>query len=287
MTHLPDQNSKKIAKQIKRVCTASWSDIRVEALALARRGGLESLVDAYSLLTEAEARGKVPASDTTLDSLHAQLSRCGHPLSSVSARWSELEHGVPVRSITETDLGTLVGVDVPRGIQLPDGLAVPFEVGDAAPPEAIEAFSSMLTRSNGKAAAMSFFFESPTKATTGVNHAIRAAFEPARDASFAELTTPTCAVHSVLHDAIGGGAYDDGLGAAFGRVAAWTTIRWLAGTGPAAPHGQALADAASSEWIRFDGLGRWFEGRGVFDECLACINPDGERVACVAWTDTD
>jgi len=275
-----------IRDRIKLVCESGWPDIRRIAMTTARRGGLDALVEAYCLLCEAEARGKIPANDTSLESLHVQLSRCQHPLASMTARWNAIERGIATRHISASDLGGVSSGPGPPGVKVPDGPVPKYNVCDAAPAEATEAFSSILLRSNGKAAAIYLEIEIPVAATSGVCHALRAAFEPCGDAGFAEHVPASAPVHALLEIAINGGAYDDGMDAAHGRLAAWKTICWLVGSDSAAPHEQVLAEVETSEWIRFDALGKWFD-TGPCIGCFACVNPTGTRVAAVAWTDSD
>jgi hypothetical protein len=86
--------------------------------------------------------------------------------------------------------------------------------------------------------------------------------------------------------AANGGAYNRGLGGAYGRLAAWASAAALAG----APPGVAVAELAGlverCEWLSFLSDSDWFE-KVAWDLGLVAIRPDRMSLGVLAATDTD
>ena len=75
--------------------------------------------------------------------------------------------------------------------------------------------------------------------------------------------------------AANGGAYDSGLGGAYGRAATWRSVRALAG-----------GSHVGCAWWIFDAANDWFQ-RVAWDLGVACLRPGGHVMAVLAATDTD
>ena len=86
--------------------------------------------------------------------------------------------------------------------------------------------------------------------------------------------------------AANGGAYSAGLGGAYGRRAAWTSLAALVGAPADATVGavETLADAAT--FLGFRAPGPWFFDV-AWDLGLLVLRPDGRSVAVLASTDSD
>ncbi|MGG2461357.1 DUF6183 family protein [Streptomyces sp. RGM 3693] len=83
-----------------------------------------------------------------------------------------------------------------------------------------------------------------------------------------------------------GGMYSDGAHGAYGRLAAWRSLRGLTG----APRGSSAADverrALHGTWFQFLADAEWFHNE-IYDYGVACLSPDRRRLAVLTATDTD
>jgi hypothetical protein len=86
--------------------------------------------------------------------------------------------------------------------------------------------------------------------------------------------------------AANGGAYSSGLGGAYGRRAAWTSLGALVGAEPSAPVVGIDELACESALLLFRASGPWFHDV-AWDLGIAALRPDGDSVAVVAATDCD
>jgi hypothetical protein len=75
--------------------------------------------------------------------------------------------------------------------------------------------------------------------------------------------------------AANGGAYDSGLGGAYGRAATWRSLDALAG-----------GSHVGCAWWVFDAANDWFH-RVAWDLGVVCLRPGGHVMAVLAATDTD
>jgi hypothetical protein len=102
----------------------------------------------------------------------------------------------------------------------------------------------------------------------------------------AERTGPEAAWGALFAAAANGGAYSSGLGGAYGRLAAWTSLGALVG----APAGEPLAKvdvaARASTFLMF-GASDGFWKDIAWDLGVLAVRDDGETVAVLAATDTD
>jgi hypothetical protein len=86
--------------------------------------------------------------------------------------------------------------------------------------------------------------------------------------------------------ASGGGAYNNGLRGAYGRLAMWQSLAGLAGAPPGAGLEEVAAVARSCLWLEFWAATPWFYGV-AWDLGLVAVRPDGLSLAVLAATDTD
>lgn len=82
-------------------------------------------------------------------------------------------------------------------------------------------------------------------------------------------------VAMVFGAAANGGAYDSGLGGAYGRAATWRSLSALAG-----------GSHVGCAWWIFDAANDWFH-RVTWDLGVVCLRPGGHVMAVLAATDTD
>ena len=100
------------------------------------------------------------------------------------------------------------------------------------------------------------------------------------------IVSPADALSHLFAAASNGGAYNSGLGGAYGRLAAWRSLAALAGVGEAVPIEDAAAAAERCTWITFAVDTDWFH-QVAWDLGLLAIHPDRRTVAALAATDTD
>jgi len=82
-----------------------------------------------------------------------------------------------------------------------------------------------------------------------------------------------------------GGAYSSGLGGAYGRLAAWTSLGALVGLSSSDP-AAIDAIAAKATFLGFRAPGPWFYDV-AWDLGALALRPDGKTVAVLAATDTE
>ncbi|MGW0858211.1 DUF6183 family protein [Streptomyces sp. NPDC002690] len=83
-----------------------------------------------------------------------------------------------------------------------------------------------------------------------------------------------------------GGAYNYGVGGAYGRLAAWQSLSALAGAAEGSTAEEAEARVRACSWYSFGPATDWFADV-AWDIGLVALSPDGERLAVLAATDTD
>ena len=83
-----------------------------------------------------------------------------------------------------------------------------------------------------------------------------------------------------------GGAYNQGLGGAYGRRAAWEAAGALAGAGRSASIKDAAALVSECAWWFCTAKSEWFYDV-AWDIGLLALRPDGRTLAALAATDTD
>ncbi|MFJ8826420.1 DUF6183 family protein [Streptomyces sp. NPDC102467] len=83
-----------------------------------------------------------------------------------------------------------------------------------------------------------------------------------------------------------GGMYHRGAHGAYGRLAAWWSLRALAGAAATATAAEVETAARACTWYRFEADTEWFHNE-MSDYGIAALTPDGRRLAVLAATDTD
>jgi uncharacterized protein (TIGR02996 family) len=97
---------------------------------------------------------------------------------------------------------------------------------------------------------------------------------------------PSRAMTLLFAAAANGGAYNRGLGGAYGRLAAWESLGALAGAAPGVPAEDVAGLAERCLWLSFTADSDWFYNV-AWDLGLVAIRPDRETLAVLAATDTD
>ncbi|WP_121745067.1 DUF6183 family protein [Streptomyces sp. E2N166] len=83
-----------------------------------------------------------------------------------------------------------------------------------------------------------------------------------------------------------GGAYNNGVYGAYGRLAAWRSLTALSGASTTAPVGEVERSIQECDWYSFGAATRWFECV-AWDIGLVSVVPGARRIAVLAATDTD
>lgn len=266
-----------------------WPSIQKE---MAKQGGgLPGLEARLDLFLAAAFRNKVPSIDACASRLHQTLIHARSPHAWVKTRPNDLEQGCVVRSYSTIGLP---GCEIPHpsGASLQRGAAAHLEFVDKWPQDALAAFDSIMQESNGRAAGATFrVIGAKPEPTRELVSALAGTFSPLMNGADAALfnatrVQPAPAFQTIFHVAVCGGAYDQGLGYARGRLYAWQTVAHLVGRTPNTPFNEVLQLARASAWIRVESRSKWFYDQ-IWDGCVVVIPPDRDIVAIVAWTDTD
>ncbi|MCH0568359.1 hypothetical protein I3F60_03640 [Streptomyces sp. MUM 136J] len=83
-----------------------------------------------------------------------------------------------------------------------------------------------------------------------------------------------------------GGAYNNGVYGAYGRLAAWHSLTALSGASMTASVGEVQRNIQECDWYSFGAATKWFE-RVAWDIGLVSVTPGARRIAVLAATDTD
>lgn len=155
--------------------------------------------------------------------------------------------------------------------------AVPSATRETTPADCTAAVSTWLTESNGRAEAAVFTLSSPLSAAdVGIRTVESLGLDCLAGGGLAlRPAALTDVVPLLFGAAANGGAYDRGLGGAYGREAAWRSVKALAG-----------GVVTGCAWWTFDGANDWFK-RVAWDVGVFCLRPGGRGVAVLAATDED
>jgi hypothetical protein len=201
----------------------------------------------------------------------------GHPLAELPLHALPGETRVPVAIF---GLGSQ-SADMPFGPGKDDPITiagtVPVVSREAAPPELTAAVTTWLTQSNGKAEAAVFTLASPLAPDeVGVRTVDALGLDCLAGGGLALRRVGLDEVVAMLFGAASnGGAYDSGLGGAYGRAASWRSLTALAG-----------GSHVGCAWWIFDAANDWFH-RVAWDLGVVCLRPGGHVMAVLAATDTD
>ena len=153
----------------------------------------------------------------------------------------------------------------------------------------LEAVAPWTSGSNGNAEAKVFTLSPAIGAVAPGKWLLRAlplACLEGASALRTERTGPEAVWGALFAAAANGGAYSSGLGGAYGRRAAWTSLAALVAAPPDAT--AATVDGLSSKctFLMFGAAGGWWHDV-AWDIGALALRPDGATVAVLAATDTD
>lgn len=268
------------------VSTATWTEIRNRANLLRAKGGTKALEEAAHLVAEAEFCGKIPPADALPQDIRASFAYAGHPLGWLCLRRLSIEHDV-CRWETWSD-----GTAGPLGFSF-DALAPPPPLAYGPPaafgrvikdaPQSLAAFGPALEAWGGIASSISVELINRARATRGLAESLEEVFEPLKRGAYGYLVSCREPAANLLEVAISGGGDDRAPGVATARLNAWHALRWLVTTDEQMTMESVAARIEECSWIRFETRRPWFDGNWL-DGCYGCLDPDGQRLAVVAWT---
>ncbi|MBL8876787.1 MAG: hypothetical protein JNM86_13405 [Phycisphaerae bacterium] len=273
-------------------CHEKWQKILARALERAAPATRPAIESAACLLAEAVQRDRGSAHDEGCLAIWAKLKEVESPLAWLALDRVDLEAGVPVWNFNRNGGGSLGVTAMHDGPSLPQCGPVRIESRVDLPPHALAAFKEMGSRSNGRSDG--WWGVSENRLLPSQEVASRLLTElprtgrkerAASDAESAFEIGPDWAVGTVVGAAVNGGAYTHGFGAAFGRFAGWKSLAFLTGVEDA-PFAEVVDSVRRSKWLQLPTTAHWFYGV-AWDGFIACINPTGNRIAAVCWTDTD
>ncbi|WBB58910.1 DUF6183 family protein [Streptomyces sp. WMMC500] len=167
---------------------------------------------------------------------------------------------------------------------------------DAGARRMARAVANWAEESNGRVEAREFALAAPPAAgavpETLLSLGLACLREPSPRNPFAVVPCPPAEAWRMLFAAASlGGAYNSGLGGAYGRLAAWESLAALAGVAEGAGAedagvGEVEARAGECAWYGFVADTAWFE-QVAWDLALAAVGAEGRRLAVLAATDTD
>ncbi|HSO38696.1 MAG TPA: DUF6183 family protein [Labilithrix sp.] len=153
----------------------------------------------------------------------------------------------------------------------------------------LEAVTPWTSGSNGNAEAKVFTLTPPIAGVAPGKWLLRAlpldCLEGAA-ALRAERTGPEAVWGALFAAAANGGAYSSGLGGAYGRRAAWTSLAALVDAGVDASPALVDERAGTCTFLMFGAAGGWWNDV-AWDIGALAVRPDGASVAVLAATDTD
>ncbi|MDQ3789920.1 MAG: DUF6183 family protein [Actinomycetota bacterium] len=194
----------------------------------------------------------------------------------VPAGWRARLAGHPLGALPLTPLPGETGPRTRSELITAPG-AVPNATRRTTPEDVTAAVTTWLTESNGRAEAAVFTLSAPLAAAdVGIHTVESLELDSVAGGGLALRAAALSDVVPLLFGAAAnGGAYDRGQGGAYGRLAAWRSVKALAGG--------AVEGCA---WWTFEAANDWFE-RIAWDLGVLCLRPGGRTVAVLAATDRD
>lgn len=198
----------------------------------------------------------------------------GHPLGSLplSPLPGEEDLSLPTFTVNGSSMGMPYG---PGPAEVTAAGPVPVVERQPTPPELTAAVTTWLTRSNGRAEAALFTLANPIDDVGVRTLESLGLYCLAGDGLALRRSTLSEVVGLLFAAAATGGAYDHGLGGAYGRAAAWRSVTALCDDDP-----------TGGTWWTFDAANEWF-ARVAWDIGVVCLRRDGRSLSVLAATDVD
>ncbi len=175
----------------------------------------------------------------------------------------------------------------PPGDQPPPNAALAVDA--AVEQRLLDAVAPWTSGSNGNAEAKVFTLTPALRGVAPGRWLLRALPLACLEGSAAlrtERTGPEAVWGALFAAAANGGAYSSGLGGAYGRRAAWTSLAALVAAAPEAPPAAVDTLASNCMFLMFGAAGGWWHDV-AWDIGALAVRPDGASLAVLAATDTD
>lgn len=248
---------------------------------------------------EVVLRGTSLAGDPRAQRFHERLASAKHPLGSMPLELLEVENEAPSYmplygekglggAIAALERGPMSAKTVPPPADGAVAKATKIDDGNLVDRLAT-AVRPWSDASNGKLEAKVFSLEPALDAGVLGSWLLRMLplDSTAGQARLDVQRTPPDAVFGALFSAAAnGGAYSAGLGGAYGRRAAWTTLGALVGTAEGATVAETAAVSSGCSFLTFRAPGPWFHDV-AWDLGALCLRDGGTSVAVLAATDKD
>ncbi len=270
--------------------------------AVTRLGGRKEHTEVLACwIHEMVLRGTSLDRETPIVSFHAQLVDEKHPLGGMPLTMLEAESEAPTympmygaNAISKAVARLESGPQSTRTIPPPGEHVAPRTMREDDPAfeaRLREAIVPWTTGSNGKAEAKVFRLEPALDASPGrwLLRALPLDCAVTPEALHAERTGADAVWGALFAAAANGGAYSSGLGGAYGRRAAWTSLGALIDAPATATPAEIDARAPSAQFLVFgaaSSAGGWWHDI-AWDIGLLAVRPGGGSVAILAATDTD
>ncbi len=270
--------------------------------AVARLGERKEHVEVLACwMHELVLRGTSLDREVAVVKFHARLAAEKHPLGAMPLTMLEAESEAPTympmygsNAISKAVARLESGPQSTRTIPPPGEHAAPRATQvEAVSLEARlrEAIVPWTTGSNGKAEARVFRLDPPLDTSPGrwLLRALPLDCVVAPEALHAARTGADAVWGSLFAAAANGGAYSSGLGGAYGRRAAWTSLAALIDAPADATPAQVDASAPSAQFLVFGAApsaGGWWHDI-AWDIGVLAVRAGGATVAILAATDTD
>jgi hypothetical protein len=268
--------------------------------AITRAGGKAEHTEILACwMHETVLRGTALDREQAAVAFHAKLAAEKHPLGAMPLVLLEAEAEAPTympmygaNAIQKAVQRLEHGPSSTRTMPPPGEQAAPVATrvdGPAVDVQLREAIGPWTTGSNGKSEAKVFSLEPAVTTASPGKWLLRAlpleCLEGA-DALRAERSGADVVWGALFAAAANGGAYSSGLGAAYGRRAAWTSLAALVDAHTDDTPAQIDERAQTATFLMFGASGGWWHDV-AWDIGALAVRPGGASVAVLAATDTD
>jgi hypothetical protein len=267
---------------------------------IARLGGKPEHTEVLACwMHEVVLRGTALDRESAVVAFHERLAAEKHPLGELPLQLLEAESEAPtympmygVNAISKAVARLESGPTSMRTIPPPGEHEAPrvTRIDDPAIDVRLrEAVGPWIEGSNGKAEAKVFRLEPALESVSPGRWLLRALpleCMAGAQALRAERAGADAVWGALFAAAANGGAYSSGLGGAYGRRAAWTSLAALIGAPVDATPQQIDARTPSAQYLMFGSPGGWWNDV-AWDIGALAVRPGGATVAILAATDAD
>lgn len=246
------------------------------------------------ILQEAVLRNKLSATSTVAQHTRVLLEKENHPLAVLPLTRLPLEEAFTLPALNLSGASYLL----PFGPlnEKPDfsSMSLPassLPLTDISLPEQKEmigiAVQNWVQQSNGKVEVNIYQLNEVMVSQFGsaLSTLPMDCFQLAQNGRYAKNKSATSILAMLFSASSTGGAYNRGMGSAYGRLQAWQSLAGLMGDNLSMPFPQLIDNAHVCQWVSFE-TDAWFY-QIAWDVGIACLNPVTNRLAVLVASDTD